>query len=158
MNIRKLKNEFKQDIYKEDLLPVLKNGLISAILYSCLFAMVNFALSLLLNLTTSYFIFLIGYFIARQIKSSHFKGHIVYQIISIIYLFLGMIIYNATTAFLLTFDPSLILYFLKYGFLSTINIFNIFAFNNGFFLNHILTLLIIIYTIYYTFKNSRNNI
>lgn len=156
--IRKLKNEFKNPIYKEDMIPVLTRGLITTLLYSILLAIINMLIVKFLGMSFTIIIYFLGYFISREVSSNYYSRHIIYPIISIIYLFLGMIIYHSVTILLLSPSLELILPALKIGFLQTVMPFNIMTYiNTNNILSELLYLIIIVWTIITTYRNTKNN-
>ncbi|MFI3252448.1 MAG: hypothetical protein R3Y60_04835 [bacterium] len=159
MNFRKLKNEFKNEIYKEDVLKVLKNGIITMLLYSVLMGLVNVVLILIFNIQTSLLIYFIGLFIARSVKESYYNRHILYPLLSVVFLLVGLYIFNSVSLFAYnrTFELSYFLLSFEHGFYDTIQIFNPLYYINEFSINNLLFLLIVVYTIYLTYRNSKNN-
>lgn len=155
---RKIKNEFKVQIYKEDLKPVLIRGFLTTLMYACLLSVVNILLIEMFNLSTSLLIVLLGFFISKEVASNYYSRHIIYPYISVIFLFIGMILYHSMTVILAYKSISVIFVAFKLGFLQTISPFNIFLyFETSNLFNALLYLFIILYAIYFTYRNSKNN-
>ncbi len=156
--IRKLKNEFKQPIYKEDMIPVLKRGILYTLIYACLLGVVDALLYKFFNMSLSLLIFVLGYIISSEVSKNYYSKHILYPIISVLFLFVGMIILYSVSYFMMLPSISFILPALKLGLIQTFYPFNIFIyFNSNNIFNNILYLLILLYTIYTTFRNTKNN-
>lgn len=157
--MRKIISQFKQEIYKEDLKKVLSSGIVAMLLYSVLAALVNVVLIFVFKIQTSMFIYLIGYFISNAVRNSYYKGHILYPTLSVLFLIVGLFIYNIVAVFAYNQQFS-ITYFLlsvESGALKTLNTFNPLYYLNDFSVWEVFSLLIVLYTIFYTFRNSKNN-
>lgn len=162
MNLRKLKNDFKKEIYKEDITKVIKQGLITTILFSILSGGISFIVSTLFGLDSFIFIFILGLVIAKNVRESYYSGHILYPVLSIVFLIFGIIIYETTkevtsNIVLNLFEMKNILNYFKYGFTEMIDLFNVVAYIKNFSIYSLLKILITLYTIYTTFQNSKNN-
>jgi hypothetical protein len=148
--LRRIINQFKEPIYKDDL----KRVLINAFLSSLLIGILSGALNNLLYTTSGFSLIiitcLIGYFVAVRIKSNYFTYHILYPTLSVIFTLLGLIIQNYTEIGLrIGFDGTFLIS-VRYFFLQ----FNIF--NKGFYdFWNIINVIVIIVTLYYSYRLAK---
>lgn len=159
MFLRKIKNEFKEEIYKEDLISVITTSLISMILFSILLALINSVMILLFSMQSTLLLFVFGYLLAKRVRESYVNYHIIYPLISVGCFIIGLFIFNSVSVF--AYNQTLEWLFftqsLKIGLINTLNTFNPFYYISNFDINNLLYLLIILYTIFVTFRNSKKN-
>lgn len=159
MSFRTLKNKFKQPFYKEDLYDVLKNGFIACLLYGTLFGALQYFLNFAANYGTTIFIFLIGFFVAKKVATSYYNFHIFYQILAVVLFFVGYGFYSAVYSVMIS--RSIYSYFIGFvnGILGLVTQFfpsNLISLVINANISGILSVLILIYTIYFTYTRSRN--
>lgn len=159
LNIRKLKNEFKEEIYKEDLIKVITTGLLHTVIFAILGGFINIGLVILFNFQTSLIVYLLGVMIARAIKESYINRHILYPLLAVVFLILGIFVFNIVSVFAYnrTFELSIFIECIKIGSVQTLNIFNPFYYISNFNINELLYLVIVLFTIFNTYRNSKNN-
>ncbi len=157
MNFRKLKNNFKEEIHKEDIKSVLTNGLITMLLYSTLLGLINIALILIFEFQLTFLIFILGIFLAKRIKESYINYHILYPIISVIFLLIGLLLFNCVSVFAYnqTFTWFYFIESCKIGVIDTLNTFNPIYYISNFNVYELLYLFVIIYTIISTYRSSK---
>lgn len=159
MNLRKLKNDFKEEIHKEDIKSVIITGLITMFLFSIALGLLNAALIIVFDFSTTLYLFFLGYFLSKRIKDSYHKYHILYPILSVLFLIIGLFIFNTISVFAYNriFEMWYLTESLKLAFVDTINIFNPIYYITNFNVYELLYLLILLYTIFFTFRNSKKN-
>ena len=96
--MRKLLNQFKETVYKEDLKRVLTYCSISAILFGVLAGALQYLAIITFNITTSIVIYLIAYMIGKELRDRVMTYHILYSILGVVFFFLGYIFYNVSYA------------------------------------------------------------
>ena len=124
--MRKLLNQFKEPIYKDDLKRVLLYCGISALLFGALAGALQYLAIITLGITTYIVIYLIAYMIGKELRDRVFTYHILYSILGILFFFVGYLIYYVSYASFIykdilfaisyVFSPSGLLY-LVFGFL-----------------------------------------
>lgn len=157
MNLRKIKNMFKEEIYKEDLKKVVLNGLISIFLYGTFIGGISFLIKEILNIPLSIEYIAIAYIVSSNVAKSYYKGHILYPLLSIVFFIGALIMSNFAYLFVLNkVNISLIFDILLSSVTYTLDLFNPFTqlFKGVF---GIFNYLILIYIIYFTFQRSKNN-
>lgn len=136
--LRRLKNQFKEPIYKDDLKYVIINGLISMLLFGLICGFIDVTMSIIFNVngnSITFAIFLLPYLIGRKIRKSLYNYHILYSILTFVFILISVYFYQLcytqvtlyhylnmtslgsfkmyTTLFKQTYFPSKILSFLR---------------------------------------------
>ena len=96
--MRKLLNQFKEPIYKDDLKRVLTYCGISAVLFGALAGALQYLAIITLNITTAIVIYLIAYMIGKELRDRVFTYHILYSVLGVLFFFLGYLIYYVSFA------------------------------------------------------------
>ena len=110
--MRKLLNQFKETVYKDDLKRVLTYCSISAILFGVLAGALQYLAIITLNITTSIVIYIIAYMIGKELRDRVMTYHILYSILGVVFFFLGYIFYNVSyAAFIYKDIPFVLSYF-----------------------------------------------
>ena len=84
------KYEWKQTIYKDDLINVIINGIVAAILGGILAGALDYLFSLL-KIIISFGLVILAYLIGYRVKKGYFSFHIIYPVLSILFLTLGLL-------------------------------------------------------------------
>ena len=92
--LRRIINQFKQPIYKDDLKNVLMYCLISAVLFGALAGALQYFANITLGLGFGILIYFIAYMTGRELRDRVFTYHILYSVLGIVFFFMGYIIYN----------------------------------------------------------------
>lgn len=87
---------FKEPIYKDDLLKVIKYGLINMLLFSIFAGAIQFFFNVYLGIGFGVLIYLIAYMMGKNVKDNIFGYHILYPIILTFMFLIGLIIYSIT--------------------------------------------------------------
>ena len=99
--MRKLINQFKEPIYKDDLKRVLIYGSISAVLFGVLAGALQYFAVISLGTMFSIAIYLIAYMVGKELRDRVFTYHILYSVLGVLFFFVGCLFYNASfTAFI----------------------------------------------------------
>lgn len=85
------KYNWKQPIYKNDLLNVLLNGFLSAVLGGILAGILDYLFGNILNFPISIGLMIICYMVGLRMKRGYFSFHILYPVLSILFMILGLI-------------------------------------------------------------------
>ncbi len=156
MNFRRIKNEFKEEVYKEDLVKVIKNGLPTAILYAVLLGALNYICVYLFKINLPFTLIVLGYVISGAVAKSYYNKHILYPILAVVFLIVALFFFNISYAIAEFRDFSLLSTCFSVGFERTINYFNLlYLITNP--INFIINILVLIFTIHLTFQRSKNN-
>jgi hypothetical protein len=119
--MRRIINMFKEPIYKDDLLKVLKYGFINMLLFSIFAGAIQFFFNIYLGIGVGILIYLIAYMMGKSVKDNIFGYHILYPLILTIMFLIGIIIYNITLCSFLAHNISFgFEYVLSWGGLSYI--------------------------------------
>lgn len=94
--MRRIINMFKEPIYKDDLLKVLKYGFINMLLFSIFAGAIQFFLNAYLGIGFGILIYLIAYMMGKNVKDNIFGYHILYPIILTFMFLIGLVIYSVT--------------------------------------------------------------
>ena len=94
--MRRIINQFKEPIYKEDLLNVIKYGLVYMIAFSILAGALNFLLLTISGVQTGLLIYFVAFVMSKQACSKIFNYHISYPLILTIFFIFGLVIYYIT--------------------------------------------------------------
>ena len=114
--MRKIINQFKEPIYKDDLKRVLLYCTISALLFGTLAGALQYLAMTALQITTSIVIYLIAYMIGKELRDRVFTYHILYSVLGVLFFFLGYFTYCISYLLFIYKDISFALtYLFSYG-------------------------------------------
>lgn len=154
---------WKEHIYKDDLKSVLINGFLIAIFVGILGGVCDYAMGLI-NFSISISFILLYYFMSTRLKKAYFTYHILYPVLSLVFLTLGFMIADFTYLFIGIRDLSAFYLFTSpyyYFYFITKPISNIILFfNSGNSLDLILgiiNLVIVIWAYVYVYKTVKGN-
>ena len=94
--MRRLINQFKEPIYKDDLKRVLIYCSISAVLFGVLAGALQYFANITMGLGFSIVIYMIAYMIGKELRDRVFTYHILYSVLGVIFFILGYLIYNVS--------------------------------------------------------------
>ena len=94
--MRRIINLFKEPIYKDDLIKVLKYGFINMLIFSIFAGAIQFFLNAYLGIGFGLLVYLIAHMMGKTVKDNIFGYHILYPIILTLLFVIGLIIYNIT--------------------------------------------------------------
>ena len=86
---------WKQPIYRNDLISVLLNGILTAILSGILAGALDYLLSIL-NFPLSFGLFIICYLIGYRLRKSFYSYHILYPVLSILFMLIALFVSDVT--------------------------------------------------------------
>ena len=90
-----IKGKFKQPLYKEDLVPVLKEGIFVAFFGGLLIGALNLLITYLSSFSVVWMLCIImAFYMAKRIRSAYVQYHIWYPIISVLFFILGVYLLN----------------------------------------------------------------
>lgn len=90
-----LKGKFKQPLYKEDLVPVIKQGIFVAFVGGLFIGAVDLFISYLWGVSVVWMLcILMAYYLAKRIREAYVQYHIWYSIISVISFIIGFYFLN----------------------------------------------------------------
>ncbi len=93
-----LKGQFKQQMYKEDLVPVIKQGIFVAFVGGLLIGAINLLALYLGGISIVWMLcILMAFYLAKRIKSAYIEYHIWYSIISVIFFIIGFYLLNVVS-------------------------------------------------------------
>lgn len=104
MNLFK-KYNWKQPIYKNDLLNVLLNGFLAAILGGILAGLLDFLFDEILNFPLSFSLIIICYLLGSRMRKGYYSFHILYPVLSIGFMALALVF--AKFAYIFCIFPSM---------------------------------------------------
>ena len=84
------KNNWKMPIYKDDLLGVLFNGLLSSVLSGILAGLLDFLFGEILNFPLTIGLILMCYMIGYRMKRGYYTYHILYPVLSILFMIIAL--------------------------------------------------------------------
>ena len=102
--LRRIINQFKQPLYKDDLKSVLIYCFISAVLFGALAGALQYFANITLGLGFGILIYFIAYMIGRELRDRVFTYHILYSVLGVVFFFIGYIIYNISYVTFVTRD------------------------------------------------------
>ena len=102
--LRRIINQFKESIYKDDLKNVLIYCFISAVLFGTLAGALQYFANLTLGIGFGILIYFIAYMIGKELRDRVFTYHILYSVLGIVFFFIGYIIYNISYLTFVTRD------------------------------------------------------
>ena len=83
------KNNWLEPIYKQDLIAVIVNGLVSCILGGILAGVLDYLLSLI-NFPLSFGLIIIAYLVGLRVKRGYYSYHVLYPTLAIVFFLLGI--------------------------------------------------------------------
>ncbi|MGM9969365.1 MAG: hypothetical protein ACI35S_03110 [Anaeroplasma sp.] len=86
---------WKQPLYRNDLISVLVNGLLTAILAGVLAGALDFLFSMI-NFPLAFGLLIICYLVAYKVKKSFYSYHILYPVLSLIFMVIALFISDVT--------------------------------------------------------------
>lgn len=93
-----LKGKFRQKLYKEDLIPVIKQALFVAFVGGLLIGALNLLFVFLFSFSIVWMLcILMAYFLSKRIRQAYVEYHIVYSFISVIGFILGFYLLNVVS-------------------------------------------------------------
>ena len=105
MNIlRRIINQFKEPIYKDDLNNVLLYCFINSVLFGALAGALQYFANITLGLGFGILVYFIAYMIGRELRDRVFTYHILYSILGVAFFFIGYIFYNISYLTFVTRD------------------------------------------------------
>lgn len=106
------KYQWKQPIYKEDLKPVLLNGIVFSILGGILAGLADYLCSLI-GLGISFGLIIISYFVGKKVRESYYSYHILYPTLTIVFMLIGLLFSNIAINFIIFRNAAVIISMLK---------------------------------------------
>jgi hypothetical protein len=95
---------FKNFIHRSDLMPVIEQGIIISFFGGLLMGAIELLLSYVLNMSFQWLLlFLIAYALQHRFKKTMYSGHIGFQILVVLFLWVSFYIMNVTSLFGLFF-------------------------------------------------------
>lgn len=88
-------NNWKEPIYKNDLINVIVNGLIAAILGGILAGLLDYLFDMI-NLRISFGLIIITYVIGSRMRKGYYSYHILYPVLSILFMILSLFVCDVT--------------------------------------------------------------
>ena len=95
--MRRIINQFKEPIYKDDLLNATIYGILHMVLFGILGGAIQYFLMGNFNASFSVVIYMVAYMIAKGIADKIYTYHILYSVMSVVLFLIGFLIYK--TAF-----------------------------------------------------------
>lgn len=93
-----LKGQFKQKLYKEDLVPVIKQGIFVAFVGGLLIGAVNLLVLYLGGISVIWMLCIImAFYLAKRVRNAYMQYHIWYPTISVIAFVLGFYLLNVVS-------------------------------------------------------------
>jgi hypothetical protein len=91
---------FSTFIHRDDLMPVIRQGIFISIIGGLLAGAIQLLLSYMFDLSLQWFmLFVIAYFLAKRIRQTQTIPHIGFQVIAVIFLWISFYIMNVTSLF-----------------------------------------------------------
>ena len=84
------KNNWKEPIYKNDVIGVLVNGLIAAILGGILGGSIDYLLNVVWGFPLSFSVLIVMFFIIWRVRKGFYSYHILYPVLSLVFLIIGI--------------------------------------------------------------------
>lgn len=109
------KNNWLEPIYKNDLISVLLNGLFSAILGGILAGVVDFLFNMI-NISISIGLIIICYMIGSRMKKGYDNYHILYPVLSILFMIIALIFSDFAFYFCLVPELKTFSFFINWDF------------------------------------------
>ena len=148
--MRRLINQFKQPLYKDDLKRVLVYCFFNAVLFGALAGALQFIANITHGLGFSLLIYFIAYMIGRELRDRVFTYHILYSVLGVVFFIIGYLFYNISYMTFVIRDVfiSLKLIFSPTGFIGFVFPFlDIRTYSGTNILNNILDIFIFIFSI-----------
>ncbi len=93
-----LKGKFRQPLYKEDLMPVIKQGIFVAFVGGLFIGAVDLLITYLTGLSVVWMLcMLMAFFLAKRIRNAYVQYHIWFSVISIIAFIIGFYFLNVVS-------------------------------------------------------------
>jgi len=95
-----LLNQFKQPIHREDIMPVIRQGIFMSIVTGILMGAIKLFVYVVFEMEFSFLlVLLVAYFIVKRIKQSYQEYHIWYSVIAVFSFVFGFYLMNITYFF-----------------------------------------------------------
>jgi len=95
---------FSTFLHRDDLMPVIRQGIFISIIFGMLAGAIQLLLSYMFDLSLQWFMmFAIAYFLAKRISQTQLISHIGFQVFAVIFLWFSFYIMNVTALFGLFF-------------------------------------------------------
>ena len=152
--MRRLINQFKEPIYKDDLKRVLLYCGLSSVLFGALAGALQFLAFTTIGIGFSIVIYMIAFMIGKELRDKVFTYHILYSVLGVAFFFIGCYFYSVSLEMFIYKD-----FLGSLSFSSFIN--NVFSFFNyknylnGNAFNCVLDLIIMIFCVMTVWKMSR---
>ena len=152
--MRRLINQLKEPIYKDDLKRVLLYCSLSSILFGVLAGALQYFAFWITGVGFTIFIYMIAYMVGKELRDRVFTYHILYSILGVVFFFVGCYFYSVSLEMFLYRN-------IISAFSFTSFITNVFSFLNfktylsGNIFNCILDLIIMIFCVMTVWKMSR---
>lgn len=156
-----LQGKFKQPLYKEDLMPVLKQGIFVAFIGGLLIGALNLLITYLAEASFVWILsFIMAYFLAKRIRNAYVQYHIWYSVIAVIGFIIGFYWSNVVSYAGLLFVFNVVEF---QAYIDVLNPMPYFAFlapwrwfgNLNIFLDYFLSFLFFLYSCFYAFNYSK---
>jgi hypothetical protein len=93
-------NQFKQPIHREDIMPVIRQGIFMSMITGILMGAIKLFIFVVFEIEFSFLlVLLVAYFISKRIKQSYHEYHIWYSVIAILSFVFGFYLMNITYYF-----------------------------------------------------------
>ena len=149
-SLRRIINQFKEPIYKDDLKRVIIYCSLNAILFGVLAGALQFFANITIGIEFSLLIYLIAYMIGRELRDGVFTYHILYSVLGVVFFLIGYLFYKVSY---LTFIIRDVIFSLKVifsldGFIGIVFPFlDIRSYLGGNLLNNILDIFVFVFSI-----------
>ena len=158
IELKRIINQFKEPIYKDDLKRVLLYCFLNTLLFSILAGAIQYFANITLGfLEFSILIYMIAYMIGKELKDKVFTYHILYSVLGVVFFIVGYFIYHFTIILFSFKNLSVTLQFFFSNIGLSITVFKIFNLNLylgiGIFYN-IIDILVIVFSILTVWRMS----
>jgi hypothetical protein len=102
--LRRIINQFKEPIYKDDLKRVLMYCSLNAVLFGILAGALQFFANITIGIGFSLLVYFIAYMIGRELRDRVFTYHILYSVLGIVFFLVGYVFYNISYLTFITRD------------------------------------------------------
>ena len=127
--MRRIINQFKEPIYKDDLKRAILYGFLSTLLFGTLAGALQYFANITLGLEFGILIYMIAYMIGREFRDRIYTYHILYSVLGVVFFILGYFIYHFTIVLFSFKSLSVALQFFFSNFGLSITVFKIFNLN-----------------------------
>lgn len=90
------KNKWKEPIYKQDVIGVIVNGLLAAILGGILGGSLDYLLGIVWNFPISFSVLILVFFIIWRVRKGFYSFHILYPVLALVFLVIGIFVVEYT--------------------------------------------------------------